>query len=86
MQSWDRPQSDHQRIQFAANVEREMSIGVVFRYPIDTPRISNRESKPKGLNAMSAFCKPFAYQGLHRDVGGQAEGGSGPFNDCRGGK
>ena len=33
---------------------------------------------------MSAFWKPFAYTGLHRDVGRRAEGGVGPPNDFGG--
>jgi hypothetical protein len=39
-----------------------MAIGVVFRYLIDNPLMSSREGKHKGLDAMSAFWKPFAYQ------------------------
>lgn len=54
--------SDRQRIQFAYNADREMPIGVVFRYLIDNPRLSSREGKHKGLDALSAFWKPFAYQ------------------------
>ncbi|WP_035984356.1 hypothetical protein [Leptolyngbya sp. KIOST-1] len=54
--------SDRQRIQFAYNADREMAIGVVFRYLIDNPLMSSREGKHKGLDAMSAFWKPFAYQ------------------------
>ena len=54
--------SDRQRIQFAYNADREMPIGVVFRYLIDNPLMSSREGKHKGLDAISAFWKPFAYQ------------------------
>jgi hypothetical protein len=54
--------SDRQRIQFAYNADREMAIGVVFRYLIDNPLMSSREGKHKGLDAMSAFWKPFAYK------------------------
>ena len=53
---------DRQRIQFAYNADRERPIGVVFRYLIDNPHGSSREGKHKGLDAMSAFWKPFAYQ------------------------
>lgn len=54
--------SERQRIQFAYNADREMAIGVVFRYLIDNPLMSSREGKHKGLDAISAFWKPFAYQ------------------------
>ncbi|MEL6385291.1 MAG: hypothetical protein AAFQ89_23065 [Cyanobacteria bacterium J06626_18] len=53
---------DRQRIQFAYNADRERPIGVVFRYLIDNPHVSSREGKHKGLDAMAAFWKPFAYQ------------------------
>lgn len=54
--------SDRQRIQFAYNADRDMPIGVVLRYLIDNPRFSSREGKHKGLDAIAAFWKPFAYQ------------------------
>jgi hypothetical protein len=53
---------ERQRIQFAYNADRDSAIGVVFQYLIDNFRFSSREGKHKGLDAMAAFWKPFAYQ------------------------
>lgn len=54
--------SDRQRIQFAYNADCEMPIGKVFQYLLKNDHMPSREGKHKGLDAMSAFWKPFAYQ------------------------
>jgi hypothetical protein len=54
--------SDRQRIQFAYNADCEMPIGKVFQYLLKNDHTPSREGKHKGLDAMSAFWKPFAYQ------------------------
>jgi hypothetical protein len=54
--------SDRQRIQFAYNADCEMPIGKVFQYLLKNDLMPSREGKHKGLDAMSAFWKPFAYQ------------------------
>jgi len=56
------PNSNRQRIQFAFNAEVGTPIGVLFRYLIKPERSHSREQKQKGIDAMSAFWKPFAYQ------------------------
>ena len=54
--------SNRQRIQFAFNAEVGTPIGILFRYLIKPERSHSREQKHKGIDAMSAFWKPFAYQ------------------------
>jgi hypothetical protein len=53
---------DRQRIQFAYNADCEMPIGKVFQYLLKNDHMPSREGKHKGLDAISAFWKPFAYQ------------------------
>lgn len=54
--------SDRQRIQFAFNADCNTHIGEVFRYLLKNEHMPSREGKLKGLDAMSAFWRPFAYQ------------------------
>ncbi len=54
--------SDRQRIQFAFNADCDTHIGEVFRYLLKNKQMPSREGKLKGLDAMSAFWRPFAYQ------------------------
>jgi hypothetical protein len=61
--------SDRQRIQFAYNADCEMPIGKVFQYLLKNDHMPSREGKHKGLDAMSAFWKPFAYQENGDEVG-----------------
>lgn len=56
------PKSDRQRIQFAYNADVDSPTGVLFQYLIKNERARSREGKHKGIDAMSAFWKPFAYQ------------------------
>ena len=53
---------NRQRIQFAFNAEVGTPIGILFRYLIKPERSHSREQKHKGVDAMNAFWKPFAYQ------------------------
>lgn len=52
-----------QRVQFAFNADADSVVGAVFQYLIKNHRFSSREGKQKGIDAMLAFYKPFAYQG-----------------------
>jgi hypothetical protein len=52
-----------QRVQFAFNADTDSVVGVVFQYLIKNHRFSSREGKRKGVDAIVAFYKPFAYQG-----------------------
>jgi sulfite reductase alpha subunit-like flavoprotein len=56
------PKGDRQRIQFAYNADVDSPTGVLFQYLIKNERARSREGKHKGIDAMSAFWKPFAYQ------------------------
>jgi len=51
-----------QRVQFAFNADTDSVVGTVFQYLIKNHRFSSREGKRKGVDAMVAFYKPFAYQ------------------------
>lgn len=52
-----------QRVQFAFNADTDSVVGAVFQYLIKNHRFNSREGKQKGIDAMLAFYKPFAYQG-----------------------
>lgn len=54
--------NDRQRIQFAFNADRDTPIGKVFKYLLKSDKLPSRKGKLKGLDAMSAFWRPFAYQ------------------------
>ena len=54
--------SEHQRIQFAFNAYLDSVVGVTFNYLIKNSRFPSRAGKHKGIDAMMAFWKPFAYQ------------------------
>ena len=56
------PDNDRQRIQFAYNADLDSPIGILFQYLLKNERSRNREGKHKGVDAMTAFWKPFAYQ------------------------
>jgi hypothetical protein len=58
----EQPKSERQRIQFAYNADVDSPTGVLFQYLIKNERARSREGKHKGIDAMSAFWKPFAYQ------------------------
>ncbi|HHP7244051.1 MAG TPA: hypothetical protein ACFE0H_05115 [Elainellaceae cyanobacterium] len=51
-----------QRVQFAFNADVDSVIGAVFQYLIKNRRFNSREGKRKGVDAMVAFYKPFAFQ------------------------
>jgi hypothetical protein len=51
-----------QRIQFAFNTDADSVSGAVFQYLIKNHRFGSREGKRKGIDAMVAFYKPFAFQ------------------------
>lgn len=53
---------ERQRIQFAYNADVDSPTGVLFQYLIKNERARSREGKHKGIDAISAFWKPFAYQ------------------------
>ncbi|NJL37268.1 MAG: hypothetical protein HC840_05570 [Leptolyngbyaceae cyanobacterium RM2_2_4] len=52
-----------QRVQFAFNADADSVVGTVFQYLIKNHCFSSREGKRKGVDAIVAFYKPFAYQG-----------------------
>jgi hypothetical protein len=52
-----------QRVQFAFNADVDSVVGTVFQYLIKNHRFSSREGKRRGVDAIVAFYKPFAYQG-----------------------
>ena len=54
--------SDSQRIQFAFNAYLDSVVGMTFNYLIKNSRFPSRAGKHKGVDAMMAFWKPFAYQ------------------------
>ncbi|MDJ0707455.1 MAG: hypothetical protein QNJ46_29625 [Leptolyngbyaceae cyanobacterium MO_188.B28] len=54
--------NDSQRIQFAFNAYLDSAIGVTINYLIKNSHFPSRTGKHKGLDAMMAFWKPFAYQ------------------------
>ena len=54
--------NDRQRIQFAFNADRDTPIGRVFKYLLKSDKLPSRKGKLKGIDAMSAFWRPFAYQ------------------------
>jgi hypothetical protein len=56
------PKEERQRIQFAYNADIDSPTGVLFQYLIKNERARSREGKHKGIDAISAFWKPFAYQ------------------------
>jgi hypothetical protein len=58
----DGAEHHRQRIQFAYNADVDSPTGVLFQYLIKNERARSREGKHKGIDAMSAFWKPFAYQ------------------------
>ncbi|MEM9004746.1 MAG: hypothetical protein AAGE59_14640 [Cyanobacteria bacterium P01_F01_bin.86] len=58
--------SDRQRIQFAYNADRDTPIGETFKYLLKSDTLSSRQGKHKGLDAISAFWQPFAYQEKER--------------------
>ncbi|NJP08297.1 MAG: hypothetical protein HC866_01510 [Leptolyngbyaceae cyanobacterium RU_5_1] len=51
-----------QRIQFAFNADSDSVVGCVFQYLLKDQHFSSREGKRKGVDAIVAFYKPFAYQ------------------------
>jgi len=51
-----------QRIQFAFNADADSMVGCIFQYLIKNHCFSSREGKRKGIDAIVAFYKPFAYQ------------------------
>ncbi|MEM8501857.1 MAG: hypothetical protein AAF716_01735 [Cyanobacteria bacterium P01_D01_bin.1] len=54
--------SDRQRIQFAYNADRDTPIGETFKYLLKSDKLPSRKGKHKGLDAISAFWQPFAFQ------------------------
>lgn len=52
-----------QRVQFAFNADTDSVVGAVFQYLIKNHHFNSREGKRKGVDAIVAFFKPFAYQG-----------------------
>ena len=54
--------NESQRIQFAFNAYLDSVVGVTFNYLIKNSHFPSRAGKHKGIDAMMAFWKPFAYQ------------------------
>ena len=54
--------SERQRIQFAFNAYLDSAVGVTFNYLIKNSHFPSRAGKHKGIDAMMAFWKPFAYR------------------------
>ncbi|NET33338.1 MAG: hypothetical protein F6K19_15180 [Cyanothece sp. SIO1E1] len=54
--------SDRQRIQFAFNSDLDSDIGTTFQYLIKNAHFSSRVGKHKGIDAITTFWKPMAYQ------------------------
>ncbi len=55
--------ANRQRVQFAFNADSDSVVGAVFQHLIKNHLFSSREGKRKGVDAMVAFYKPFAFQG-----------------------
>lgn len=55
-------QNERQRIQFAFNTDVDSPVGVTFQYLLKNEHARSREGKHRGVDAMMAFWKPFAYQ------------------------
>ena len=55
-------QNERQRIQFAFNTDVDSPVGVTFQYLLKNEHARSREGKHRGVDAMMAFWKSFAYQ------------------------
>jgi hypothetical protein len=53
---------NRKRILFSFNVDLMTPIGVVFQYLMHNPQLPSRMGKQRGVEAMAAFWRPFAYQ------------------------
>jgi hypothetical protein len=53
---------NRKRILFSFNVDLVTPIGVVFQYLMHNPQLPSRMGKQRGVEAMAAFWRPFAYQ------------------------
>ena len=53
---------NRKRILFSFNVDVDSPFGVVFQYLMHDPQLPSRMGKEKGVEAMAAFWRPFAYQ------------------------
>jgi hypothetical protein len=53
---------NRQRILFSFNVDLESPLGIVFQYLMRNPKLPSQMGKQKGVEAMAAFWRPFAFQ------------------------
>ncbi|NJL50069.1 MAG: hypothetical protein HC929_25100 [Leptolyngbyaceae cyanobacterium SM2_5_2] len=64
MASKSRPdkRQNRKRILFSFNVDLESALGVVFQYLMHNPKMPSQMGKQKGVEAIAAFWRPFAFQ------------------------
>ncbi|WP_035988156.1 hypothetical protein [Leptolyngbya sp. KIOST-1] len=53
---------NRKRILFSFNVDLESALGVVFQYLMHNPKLPSQMGKQKGVEAIAAFWRPFAFQ------------------------
>ena len=53
---------NRKRILFSFNVDLESPLGVVFQYLMHNPKMPSQMGKQKGVEAIAAFWRPFAFQ------------------------
>jgi hypothetical protein len=53
---------NRKRILFSFNVDLESPLGVVFQYLMHNPKLPSQMGKQKGVEAIAAFWRPFAFQ------------------------
>jgi hypothetical protein len=53
---------NRKRILFSFNVDLESALGVVFQYLMHNPKMPSQMGKQKGVEAIAAFWRPFAFQ------------------------
>ena len=53
---------NRKRILFSFNVDLESALGIVFQYLMHNPKMPSQMGKQKGVEAIAAFWRPFAFQ------------------------
>lgn len=53
---------NRKRILFSFNVDLESPLGIVFQYMMHNPKLPSQMGKQKGVEAIAAFWRPFAFQ------------------------
>jgi hypothetical protein len=53
---------NRKRILFSFNVDLESPLGIVFQYLMHNPKLPSQMGKQKGVEAIAAFWRPFAFQ------------------------